>query len=342
MHEIKQKGEQMKNAKVLNFKLWLLAFTVFGCTQSPQITEYRDTTAIDNLILEAGQIIREGLADNDPRIRAKAVEVVAATRQIGLMPNVQRLLTDDFVPVRFAAVLAVGDTEYLLAKRPINRLLKDPDENVRIAAAYAMKKLGSDDSFGLLGRAIAGKDQKLRANATVLLGKSGDESALKLLYWVMKDRNSDDKVRFQAVEAIARLGDEQIVTEAWKMLISAYADDRVMGIRAVGAMGTTQAKDILITKLDDDILEVRLAAAQQLGMLGSSAGETAVLDVFTKNLAANLEKKDVERVNVLTALAIGQIGTDTLKKFLPQLLKNESKLVRLAAANAVFNCQTVN
>ena len=49
-----------------------------------------------------------------------------------------------------------------------------------------------------------------------------------------------------------------------------------------------------------------------------------------------MDKNDLERVKVLTALAIGQIGTESFKKFLPQLLPDDSKFVRIAAAKAVF------
>ena len=339
----------MKNAEVPNLKLWLLAFsfaflafTAFGCNGLSRKAGHPNTTSVSNLVPEAIQIIQEGLADDNPRIRASAIEVVAVTKRINLMPKVKRLLKDDFVPVRFLAAFATGELEYQLAKSEVAQLLTGRDENVRIAAAYAMNKLGSADDLELVRKAITSKDQTVRANATVLLGKSDDESVLKLLYWVLKDEDSDDKVRFQAAEAIARLGDEQIYPKLWTMLISAYADDRVMGIRAMGALGTVQAKDALITMLDDDILEVRLAAAEQLGMLGDTTGEPEVLDVFTKKLTAGLEKKDLERVNVLTALAIGQVGTATLTKFLPQFLKNESKFVRIAAAKAVFQCTTKN
>jgi HEAT repeat protein len=145
-------------------------------------------------------------------------------------------------------------------------------------------------------------------------------------------------VRFQAVESIARLGDEQIFPKLWAVVLSSYADDRIMGVKAMGALGTEKARQVLITKLDDDVLEVRLAAAEQLGALGDVTGEPNVLDVFNKNLTEDMDGKDLERVNTLTALAIGQIGTPALVKFLPELLKNESKTVRLAAAKAVLQC----
>lgn len=120
------------------------------------------------------------------------------------------------------------------------------------------------------------------------------------------------------------------------MVYSGYADDRVMGIRALGALGTSKAKEILITKLDDPVVEVRLAAAAQLGKLNDPIGEPKVLEIFTKNLTAGMDRRDLERVRVLTALAIGEIGADSLLPYLPQLLQDESKFVRLAAAKAVF------
>ncbi|MHC4665129.1 MAG: HEAT repeat domain-containing protein, partial [Planctomycetota bacterium] len=88
-----------------------------------------------------------------------------------------------------------------------------------------------------------------------------------------------------------------------------------------------------------DVLEVRLAAAAQLGMLGDPTGEPEVLDVFRKNPTAGFKKERLEHVNVLTALAIGRIGTARLTRFLPRLLASDSKFVRLAAAMAVFQSE---
>jgi HEAT repeat protein len=317
---------------------------IFGCNELAQTTIGRsDTAFVSNLMPEAARIIRQALADDNPQIRANAIEVVAAAKRVELMPEVQRLLKDEFVPVRFTAALAVGDLKYTPAEEPVKQLLKDPDENVRIAAAYAAAELGFPDSFGLVRRAITSSNQTVRANAALVLGKSGGKNTIKLLYWALRNRNSDDKVRLQVIEAIAMLGDEQILKKKlWSMVYSAYNDEKIIGIRAMGALGTTKARDILITKLDDDVLEVRLAAAEQLGAIGSTTGEPEVLDVFTKNLTAGLDKEGLERVNVLTASAIGRIGTAPLTKFLPRLLKDNSKFVRIAAARAVFQCQMAN
>jgi len=327
----------------LAFHLLLFAFCFLavGCDNALQGPfEWPGVVSVDDLVPVATQIIREGLEDENPYVRVNAIEVVATTKRIKLMPDVWRLLEDDFVPpVRFAAALAIGDTEYHLAERSIRPLLEDEDQNIKIAAAYAMNKLGSAQNIDVIRRALASDDQTVRANAALLLGKSGDKSALRYLWWTLGRKDSDDKVRLQAIEAIAMLGDEKIYQQKlWAMLISAYADDRVMGIRAMGALGTREAKDALITMLDDDVPEVRLAAAEQLGMLGDTTGEPEVLDVFRKNLIAGMKREEIEHVNMLTALAIGRIGTASLTRFLPRLLQDESKFVRIAAAKAVFQC----
>jgi hypothetical protein len=162
---------------------------------------------------------------------------------------------------------------------------------------------------------------------------------LDLLKSVQEDENTSDKVRFQILEARARLGDDEVLQKLWAIVYSAFADDRVMGVRAMGLLGTSTARDILVTKLDDTVLEVRLAAAGQLGKLNDRIGETEVLDAFGQNLTVGLDREAVERANVLIALAIGELCTPDLEKILPQLLKNESKFVRIAAAKAVFQCK---
>ena len=339
---------RLRKAKALKYKkisvsvfhaslLACLTLSAFGCSRFLRTSSGdSDVANAGSLSAEALRIISYGLADPNPLVRVNAIEVVTTTRQIKLMPKVHRLLQDRFVPVRFAAALSVGDTEYSLAKKSIAQLLEDEDVNVITAASYAMGKLGSVEYFEVLRKTISSDDQTVRANAALLLGKSGDRNALKSLYWALRDRNSDDKVVFQAAESLAMLGDSRIYPKLWAMLISAYADVRVTGIRAMAELGTPEAKNALTTMLDDAVLEVRLAAAEHLGRLKDPAGEPHVLEVFEKNLTIGLDMEASERANVLTALAIGQIGTPALTKFLPQLLRNESKFVRIAAAKAVF------
>jgi len=317
----------------------LLIFLVLlsgGCGSSFEGVVLENTGGLSSRAIE---ILESGLSDPEAQIRVNSIEVVASTGQRRLMPKVEKLLKDDFIPVRFAAAIAVGDLEYTLAADSVRGLLEDSDENIQIAAAYALDKLGYGDGFARVSKAVTSSDKVVCANAALLLGKMGDERSLKLLYGLLKDEESDDRVLFQAVESIARLGDEGIYPRIWAMLISAYADDRVMGVRSMGALGTTDSRNDLIRMLEDDILEVRLAAAEQLGKLGYGTGEPEVSDVFTKQLYRGQDKVSRERIMGLTSLAIGEICSEPLTRYLPGLLEDKSKLVRLSAAKAVLKCQ---
>ena len=336
-YDIRSSGSNFRCVLMI-FWFVLIFFGIMGCNESLQVPANSDSFSVEELEYKAIKIIGDALVDENPRIRANATEIAASTQQLQLMPKVQELLKDDFVPVRFAAALAIGDTQYHVAKNILRQLLNDPDENVRIAAAYGLYKLGWAAGFELLIKSITHENQDIRANAAVLLGKTGDRRALQVLYEAKDSVDSEHKVRIQAAEAIARLGDKRIYPKLWAALISYYADDRVIGIKGMGALGTKKGKNALLSMLDDDILEVRLAAAEQLGMLGYAEGEPEVLDVFEKKLLLEMDRESAERVKVLTALAIGRIGTPALTQLLPGLLKDSSTFVRLTAAKAVLQC----
>jgi HEAT repeat protein len=200
-----------------------------------------------------------------------------------------------------------------------------------------MAKLGYPEYLKVLRDSIAGNgNQVIKANSALLLGKFGDKSSIPLLYQLMKDPESSDLVSYQAAEAIAMLGDNNIYKTIYGMLISAYADVKITGVRAMGSLGNTQAENALLSMLGDPITEIRIAAAEQLGKMHNKSGQDIVLEVFQKNLYLTDDPQSKERINTLAALAIGEIATPNLKKFLPELLKNDSPFVRLAAAKAVF------
>jgi HEAT repeat protein len=171
----------------------------------------------------------------------------------------------------------------------------------------------------------------------MLLGKSGNKNALKHLWYAISRTENSDPVKYQSAEAIAMLGDRKITQRLWALLISKFAEDRIDGARAMGALGGEQAQGALITNsLEDHVVEVRLAGAEQLAAMGDNSGESVVIEVFRKKLADQMDPKSQERVKVFAALAIGEIGTPKVTKFLPKLLKDPSKFVRLAAAKAVI------
>jgi len=322
----------------LPFIMLCVMFLLYGCGEEQQLNEFEsniEAEKISDIRDRAIDIVRKGLADQDNLIKSQAIEAVATTDTSKLIPMVTGLLKSDSVSVRFTAAIAIGDMKYSPGELMVRRLLNDTDENARIAAAYAMTKIGRKNFDGMIRNAVKSKDPTIRANAVMLLGKLGNTKDLDLLYWVLHDPDSSRKVRIEAIEAIAMLGDERIYNRILSLSISKYADDKVMSILAMGALGTEDTKDRLITMLDEEVPEIRLCAARELGRLGNPTGQVEVLEYF-EEISPGLDSIRRNESNVLAAMAIGQIGTKELVKYLPGLLKSRSKKVQLSASQAVL------
>jgi HEAT repeat protein len=289
---------------------------------------------VKDLVPDAGKIVSAGLKSPQGVIRINAIEVVSSSKKMEFAPEVVKLLNDDMMPVRFAAAVAIGDMEYKGAEKQLRQLSNNSDLNIRIATAYALCKLGEMKHIVIIQKAADANDDTVKANAAMLLGKLKSTESLPVLYRLKDNGESSDAVAFNATEAIARIGDEKIYHRIWAMLISVYADDRCMGIYAMGALGGTRGINTILTMLDDDVVQVRLVAAEQLGVLGDKSGQLVVLGYLFS--PPEQEKTMAESCNRLAALAIGQIGTEKLIQYLPKLLKNGSPTVQLAAAKSVF------
>lgn len=318
----------------LSFIMLCVTFLLYGCGE--QLGGFESNIKLDNMYGmrdRAIDIVRKGMADQSNLIKSHAIEVVATTGRGELMPIVTGLLKSDSISVRFTAAIAIGDMKYSPGEFAVKRLLDDADENARIAAAFAMTKIGRKNFDSMIRNAVKSKDQTIRANAVMLLGKLANAKDLDLLYWALRDPDSSRKIRLQVIEAIAMLGDEKIYNKILSLSISKY--DKVMSIMAMGALGTEDAKNRLITMLDDEVPEVRLCAARQLGRLGNPTGQIEVLEYF-KEIAPGLDPIRRNEADVFAAMAIGQIGTRELVKYLPRLLKSRSKKVQLSASRAVL------
>ncbi len=327
----------MKN-QALVLSLVILFFPC-GCVEQQQGGgENKAAIAADNKFYKlrnrAIKLVRAGLADENSYVRNRAIEVTSTTGRSELMQIVCGLLRDDEVAVRYAAALAVGDMSYSGGIIAVTRGLRDKSVSVQMAAAYALIKLGKNKYSGILRKSAVSSVQDVRAKAVVLLGRLGDKTHLELLHKVMRDKTSSDIVKIQAAEAIANLGDETILqSKLWPLLISKHADDKVIGIGAMAALGTPDAQNAILTMLLDDIQEIRLFAAGQLGRLGDTSGEEIVLKYL---LSPEFDVNQWSVANESAVAAIGQIGTGELKKFLPKLLDSRNKLIRLSAAQAVL------
>lgn len=308
-----------------------------GCLDEEQSTSHRpgyiaQGSGMIKMRDTALNIIKDGLKDSNGLIQMHAIEVVSTSKRLELMPYVTEMLRSDSVLVRFAAATAVGDIRYTPSEFAVRRLLNDKNHNVRIAAAYALAKLGKIEMGNVVRKGLESNDQTVRANAAMLLGKLGSYRDIKLLKAVLRKDDSTDKVKLQSVESMAMLGDKSVFRDKlWPLLISKYADDRLIGISGMGALGTYEAKNAILSMLHDDVPEVRLAAAGELGKLGDRSGKMEV-ESYLQDKSGIVTGQGKQ----LAAVAIGQIKDKSLTKYLPRLMKSNSKSLRLTAARSVL------
>jgi HEAT repeat protein len=292
--------------------------------------------SVTHLRPQALAMIRSAFTGSQMIEQIYASEIVADTGLRDFTPELQKLLKNGNVPVRFAAAMALGDMKYLPARPVVEEALNDADQNVSMAAVYAMTRFGSGEKYAKdIYEGLSSKNQTIRANAALILGKLRNPASLTALYWMMGDRDSTQDARTQAAYSIALIGDEKIYNTLWTLLINSYANYRIMGIEAMGALNDSQAKNAVYTMLSDDILDVRLAAAEQLGIMKDLAGTKVVLD-YLRTPPQAADSAELERRNVRAARAIGSIGTADLVVFLPKLMQDKSPVVRLAAAKSVL------
>ena len=318
-------------------EVFLVLLTAFmpSCATTPEVAGPDTAVAMSvrSLVPDAKAVLSASLKDAGSSARTHAVEVAITTGQTALMPDILKLLEDRSVPVRFTAVIATGEMMCHGCLGQAKKALQDEDENVRIAAAYSLARLGQTGHIPLIREAAGSADATVRSNALLLLGKLGDKNDLKLLYRAMRDSNAADKVRLQALESIARLGDQKIYRDKlWPLLISKYADDRVTGIRAMGALGSAEAKTAILTMLSDEVPEVRLAAAEQLGRLNDRSG----LDEVLAYLQSGPDLNQGTVSNGMAIMAIGYIGSERLDGYLAKALASSSKYIQLAAAQSIL------
>lgn len=319
-----------------------LMITVVGCSAQQPAAQVNSALPapvvhvnVNALQAEALSILKNGLSDNNAYLRSYAIESVVETQQRQFTPQVMQLLKDRTVGVRFAAATAAGDMQCAGCREQVQPLLKDENESVRIAAAYALAMLNRPEYADTIRTSLKSADETARANAALLIGKLGNRNDVPLLYETLYDAESTDKVRMQTVESIARLGDERMYrSKLWALQISKFGDDRVMGIRGMGALNTPESRNAILTMLTDDIPEVRLAAAEQLARLGDKRGEEEVFNYFQTQPPPDLNQGTM--ANSMAVMAIGRLDSPRLSPYLAKAMKSQSAYLRIIAAKSVM------
>jgi HEAT repeat protein len=137
-----------------------------------------------------------------------------------------------------------------------------------------------------------------RSHAAEELGKFGEACVMDPLTLALQDESF--AVRWSAVDALGRMAQPASV-EPLSRLVHDEKDEDVQeaALQAIGWIGGDDAREVLVTQLDDHRPAVRAGAARELGELGDAAAVDA--------LVAALDDAD-PAVVAASATALGELG----------------------------------
>ncbi len=256
-------------------------------------------------------IASEGLADNNPGVRAVAAMAVGKARLAELSRQVQPLLSDPLPQVRANAIYALMRCDQAVDPSPLADMLQDSSPQVRAQAAFVMGELGERSAVGPL------REAQRRGLSKAAPG------AIRLM-------------ELQIAEARAKLGDDEALVDIRTALYPARSDDleaTALAAQIAGQIGDKGSIDrlmFLTAEWDRDRqplpAEIRLSAAGSLAKLGRRQG-SFIAEQYKDN------PSDVLRAQA--AMVLGDTGWTANLAILTPMLEDPSGRVRVAAAAAI-------
>jgi len=247
-----------------------IVFTSNGCASPSTVGPKKNAPGGYALALA---VLRDSIQfKENAAVRAAAVEAMEADSSEATRPWIRSALLDDHPGVRFAACMAVGTLRDTAAEQVVRQRLHDADPSVRVGAIFALHRLGDDLHTGKLPTYLFDeKEVSARRNAALVIGRMNNPSGIRVLARAMKDR--DTGVRLQALEGMARLGNSEARQELAFMANAGVGSDEVLALNALADLRDPVCADTFRFKLTTGThIEVKLAAARGLALLGSDEG----------------------------------------------------------------------
>ncbi len=232
--------------------------------------------AENNFELDFDVLFRHLLGDEDPQVRAQAIDGLWEDEDSRLInPLVGFLRSDPDGLVRAAAAEALGRfvllAEYNRLQAPQADLVHDalvatirsstePIE-VRCRSVESLAYWGTDVVREVIVAAYADDDALMRASAVAAMGRSADS------YWskfaVSELHSPDPRMRFQAARAVGELEIRSAVPRLAELLNDLDRDVQMAAITSLGQIGGNQARDALRRTLEseDEALSALIADA---------------------------------------------------------------------------------
>ena len=240
--------------------------------------------AEDNLDADFDSLFRLCLKDEDPEVRAKAIEGLWECEDRAIVVPLARLMGEDpSDKVRAAAAIALGKFSTLAQlgkilskdgeriRESLKSVIGNPGETheVRRRAVEAVAPFNTPEVHQIIREAYGSDHFEMKCSAVYAMGKSCNPQWLSTI--LQELRSPHPAMRYEASNACGEMGEEEAVPH----LIQLFKDDdhqaQASAIAAVGAIGGSLAKRALLSCLkssDDAVVE---AAEEALEVLGETS-----------------------------------------------------------------------
>jgi HEAT repeat protein len=238
----------------------------------------------DNLEYNFDVIFRFTLKDTDEDVRVMSIEGLWENEETSLIdPLVEMLEQDESDRVQSAAAISLGKFALLAEFEKLNTesidkvreallgAVDDRNKSIEVTRRVleAVAPLSLPDVKEAIMEAYRSDDPGLRISAIYAMGKSCDREWLPIL--LRETENYDPEIRYEAAGACGELEEEEAVDALVRL---AEEDDdvevRTAAIQALGKIGTASARQCLNAYLENSNEAIREAAEEALKVLDSS------------------------------------------------------------------------
>ena len=297
-------------------------------------------------------------------VRMAAVTAVGRLGDRAALPALLRLLRDPNEQIKKAAVTALGNLEAAEATDTLIHLLQTGSDSFRAEVAFALGHIARSPAAGDSGREAlrtlveALANGQLRAAATEALtaagrtavpalidhlqGKlDGDPATVVMLLRDIGDPRATpalvselDRGRLSrelVLDALRVLGDSRALVPVLGLVSDKDPAVRLAAMRALRPLlgKGSRAADVVGDLLDDPELEIRVLAAEYLGLMQAQVAVPRLLELAASSAAEM-------RLRAAAVSALGEIGQPTATRPLLALLRRGPPGLKLSAANALI------
>ena len=321
-----------------------------GCNIRGLIGPEQSNTDYEKVRVDARNILLQAATSGDRLTRVHAMEAIGRLGDKSMASVLIPGLDSEDPLIMFAAAMALGDIGGCpQAVGKLEQIAGNSESHTSVVCAcvYALHMSGVDKYMFLLGPVLVSDSVSDKSNVAFVMGRMNEPSALTPLRTLMNEE-SDPRVKYNVVEALARLGDTRAIKIMESYAKGYYMDVRLAAIPVIPSIKHPRARMLLLDLLDQTRPpRVRVAAAGALGQLGIEDGYDVCVQALRTPDSVLTEQKNPDPVKNrhavaaiaslrrLAAISLGKIGKKEGVDELIPLLGDSDGSVRIAGAMSI-------